>query len=57
MIENDNKFFSILEKLRPESVLKITGQVARRAAGTENKDLKTGKIEVLIKLVDIIKRQ
>ena len=54
VIENDNKFFSILEKLRPESVLKITGQVARRAAGTENKDLKTGKIEVLIKLVEVL---
>ena len=54
VIENDNEFFSILEKLRPESVLKITGQVARRAVGTENKDLKTGKIEVLIKLVEVL---
>ena len=40
-IENNNKFFPILEKSKPESVLKITGKVVKRANGTENFDLKT----------------
>ena len=30
VIENDNKFFPVLEKLKPESVLKTTGKVVRR---------------------------
>ena len=54
VIENKSKFFSLLEKAKPESVLKINGEVAKRAAGTENFDLKTGKIEVLIKSVEIL---
>ena len=36
VIENKNKFFSILEKLKPESVLTIEGKVAKREKGTEN---------------------
>ena len=51
VIENNNKFFSVLEKLRPESVLTITGKVAKRTKGTENLELSTGKIEVNIQLV------
>ena len=51
VIENNNKYFEILEKIKPESVLKIKGKVAKRADGTENEDLKTGKIEVIINLV------
>ncbi len=54
VIENNNKYFEILEKIKPESVLKIKGKVARRADGTENEDLKTGKIEVLINLVEVL---
>ena len=54
VIENNSKFFPILEKSKPESVLKISGQVVKRAAGTENLDLKTGKIEVAIQSVEIL---
>ena len=54
VIENDNKFFSVLEKTRPESVIKITGNVISRAQGTENSDLKTGKVEVAIKSLEIL---
>ena len=54
VIENNNKFFSILEKIKPESVLKIRGKVIKRAEGTENRDLKTGKIEVSIDSLEII---
>ena len=54
VIENDNQFFPILEKTKPESVLKISGKVVKRANGTENLDLKTGKIEISIKFIEII---
>jgi aspartyl-tRNA synthetase len=54
VIENKNNFFSILEKTKPESVLKISGKVVKRSNGTENLDLETGKIEVLIKSLEIL---
>jgi aspartyl-tRNA synthetase len=54
VIENNNKFFPILEKAKPESVLKIIGKVVKRAPGTENLDLKTGKIEVSIDSIEIL---
>ncbi len=54
VIENKNKFFPILEKTKPESVLKILGKVIKRSEGTENLDLKTGKIEVSIESVEIL---
>ena len=46
VIENNNDYFPILEKSKPESVLKIIGKVVKRSSGTENLDLKTGKIEI-----------
>ena len=54
VIENNSNFFSILEKLRPESVLKIEGKVIKREKGTENLELPTGKIEVDIQSVKIL---
>jgi aspartyl-tRNA synthetase len=54
VIENDNNFFPILEKTKPESVLKINGKVVKRSKGTENLDLKTGKIEISIKSVEVL---
>ena len=41
--------FSIAEQVRNEYVLKITGRVRARPAGTTNDDLPTGQIEVLAK--------
>ncbi len=54
VIENNNKFFPLLEKTKPESVLKINGKVVQRTDGTQNLDLKTGKIEVSIESVEIL---
>ena len=54
VIENKNKYFPILEKSKPESVIKIAGKVVRRSAGTENFDLKTGKIEVSVNSIEIL---
>ena len=54
VIENKSKFFPIIEKARPETVLRIEGKVVKRAGGTENLDLKTGKIEVFISSIEIL---
>jgi aspartyl-tRNA synthetase len=54
VIENNNKSFPVLEKSKPESVLKITGKVVKRAKGTENYELKTGQIEIAIQSVEIL---
>ena len=54
VIENNNKFFPLLEKSKPESVLKISGLVVKRSSGTENLELKTGKIEIAIQSVEIL---
>ena len=54
VIENNSKLFIILEKAKPETVLKIKGKVIKRSPGTENLDLKTGKIEVSITSVEIL---
>jgi len=54
VIENKNKNFSILEKIKPESVIKIKGKVVKRSEGTENFELKTGKIEISIENLEIL---
>jgi len=54
VIENNNDFFPLLEKTKPESVLKISGIVVKRSSGTENLELKTGKIEISIVSVEVL---
>ncbi len=54
VVENKNKFFPLLEKSKPETVLKISGKVIKRSSGTENLDLKTGKIEISVNSVDVL---
>ena len=48
VIENKDKEFKILEKLKPESVITIEGNVVERSKETQNIELKTGMIEVKI---------
>ena len=54
VIENNNKYFPLLEKSKPETVLKISGKVIKRSSGTENLELKTGKIEISIESVEVL---
>jgi len=54
VIENKNKYFKVLESLRSESVIKVSGEVTKRDSETENKDLKTGKIEIQIDDIEIL---
>ncbi|MDC1096485.1 aspartate--tRNA ligase [Pelagibacteraceae bacterium] len=54
VIEKDNKHFSMLEKLKPESVISVIGQVVKREKETENLDLKTGMIEIDVKTINVL---
>ena len=48
VIENSNNFFKKVEKIKPESVVCVTGKVVNRTTDTINKDLFTGEIEVKV---------
>ena len=54
VIENKDKNFKTLEKLKPESVILIKGDVVKRSSDTQNKELKTGMVEVKIKEFEIL---
>ena len=54
VVENNNKYFKVLEKIKPESVISVTGKVLKREKGTENLELSTGKIEVSIQSIKIL---
>ncbi|HKY89663.1 MAG TPA: aspartate--tRNA ligase [Nevskiaceae bacterium] len=46
--------FALAERLRAEYVVKITGRVRPRPAGTENANLTTGKVELLAKSAELL---
>ena len=54
VIENNNRFFELLEKLKPESVLKISEKVIKRIKENENLEIETGKIEVSIHNLEVL---
>ena len=54
VVENKNKFFSLLEKLKPESVISVLGKVVERNKETENLELKTGKVEIDIEEIKVL---
>jgi len=54
VLETTNANFKILERIKPDSVISITGKVLKRTLETINKDLPTGKIEVEFKELEIL---
>ncbi|MHA7927061.1 MAG: aspartate--tRNA ligase [Marinobacter sp.] len=46
--------FALAEKVRSEFVIKVTGRVRRRPAGTENNNMPTGQVELLGKELSIL---
>ena len=48
------EMFKLAESVRNEFVLKITGKVRRRPAGTENPNMASGEIEILCHDVEIL---
>ena len=54
VIENSNKFFKIVEKIKPESVVCVSGEVVNRSPDTVNKDLFTGEVEIKVSLFEVL---
>jgi len=48
--------FAIAEQCRSEYVLKVTGKVRKRPAGTENPELATGMVEVLADRIEVLNK-
>jgi len=48
IVDKDNNFFSELEKIQLETVIKITGKVVNRSKETINNEIKSGEIEVAV---------
>ena len=53
VVDSSDKVFTLVESLRNESVVTITGVVKKRSKETINKNLKTGQIEVSIEDITI----
>ena len=51
--ENNADSHKIAESVRPEYVLKVTGEVRNRIEGQENKNMKTGEIEIYINEIEV----
>ena len=54
VIENSNSFFKVAEKVKPESVVCVVGEVVNRSTETINKDLYTGEVEIKISSFEIL---
>ena len=54
VIDNKNEQFSVLEKIKLETVICIEGEVVGRTSETINKELATGSIEILIKNFSVL---
>ena len=54
VIDNKNEYFSALEKIKLETVIRIEGEVVARTPETINKELATGSIEVLVKNFNVL---
>jgi len=54
VIENSDNFFKVVEKIRPESVVCVSGVVVDRSVDTINKDLFTGEVEIKVSSFQIL---
>ena len=54
VIENSDNFFKAVEKIKPESVVCVSGKVVNRSPDTVNKDLYTGKVEVKVSSFEVL---
>ncbi len=53
VIEPDNENFSLLERLRVESVITVSGKVVARLEDAINKNLPTGEVELVVDMVEV----
>ncbi len=54
VIENTDSLFKLVEKIKPESVVCVSGEVIERSKDTINKDLVTGEIEIKIRSFEVL---
>jgi aspartyl-tRNA synthetase len=54
VVDPDSPAFAAAEKLRSEFVVRIDGVARARPAGTENKDMPTGLIEVYVQEIEVL---
>ena len=54
VIDKNNKFFNLAEKIQLESVITVSGKVKKRSEETINKEINTGEIEVEILSLEIL---
>ncbi len=54
IIDKDNKYFSNLEKMQLETVIKVEGKVVNRTKETINSEIDTGEIEVVIDKYEVL---
>ncbi len=54
IIDKDNKYFSDLEKMQLETVIKVEGKVVNRSKETINSEIDTGEIEIVIEKHEIL---
>ena len=52
--ENNSNYFKEIEKIKPESVVCVSGKVVERSIDTINKDLFTGEIEINISSFEVL---
>ena len=52
--ENTSNFFKEIEKVKPESVVCVSGKVVKRSRDTINKDLFTGEIEIIVSSFEVL---
>jgi len=48
--------FAVAEQCRSEYVLKVTGKVRKRPAGTENPELATGMVELVADVIEVLNK-
>jgi aspartyl-tRNA synthetase len=56
VFDPQNASFSQAEHLRAEDVLRVTGTVRKRPAGTENANIPTGEIELGVETLEVLNR-
>ena len=54
VFNSDNKYFSLIESIKLESVIKLIGEVVIRSDETKNKNISTGEIEVIVDQVEVL---
>ncbi len=54
IINKDNKYFSDLEKMQLETVIKVEGKVVNRSKDTINSEIDTGEIEIVIEKHEVL---